>query len=299
VGTDFAKIIGQAFRDKEKLITGVTQHLIRDVDQGRRTGYLHPSALSSEAFCPRAAYYDITGAVADPTPRNLAFEMVFERGHDSHEKWQTWFWEMGNLRGMFKCMLCYLYWEDRSPWSCPRCEAGIDLLEYAEVPVFNEEYQIRGQADGDVWHNDHWTLIEIKTIGIGTLRWDAPQMLERHSFNFTDDHGNQVRGLDLDNLWSDIRRPFPPHIRQGMIYCFCAGRTEIIYLYEPKFATAFPKEFDIKFRMDLIEDQLANCIKVKDHLEMQRPPKRPGWAEKKCKTCKQCPFKSTCYSLGK
>jgi hypothetical protein len=292
---EFAKAIGAGFRDKDKLISGVTRHLLQDHDDGRRTGYVHPSAASSEHWCPRATYYDISGAPADPSPRNLMFEMVFERGHDSHHKWQNWFWEMGDLRGMWRCLACGLYWEDRSPWECPRCDVGRGAIEYAEVPVLNQDYLLSGMADGDVWWIDHWTLIEVKTIGIGTIRWDAPRLLDQHALTFIDDEGTTRHGFDVEGIWRDIKRPFPSHIRQGMIYCFCAGRDGMVYIYDPKFLTRHPKEYEIKFRQDLIQDVLDGCLKVKDHLEMQRPPKRPIWAEKKCRTCKECAFRTECY----
>jgi CRISPR/Cas system-associated exonuclease Cas4 (RecB family) len=298
VPKDFAKAIGQGFRDKDKLVSGVTRHLLKEHDSGRRTGYIHPSAASSEFFCPRKTYYDITGVKADPAPRNLAFEMVFERGHDSHDKWQNWFWEMGDLRGIFRCNQCWLHWPAVSPMSCPRCEAGRVHLKYAEVPVSNEDYLLMGRADGDVWKFDHWTLIEVKTIGLGTVRWDAPRLLERYSYTYVDTDGNPHSGVDMEALWRGIRRPFAAHLRQGMIYCFCAGRKEMVYLYDPKFLTAFPKEFEIRFRQDLIQDVLDGCLKVKDHLEMQRPPKRPHWAESTHKACKDCPFRSTCWPRG-
>jgi hypothetical protein len=80
-----------------------------------------------------------------------------------------------------------------------------------------------------------------------------------------------------------------------MTYCFCGGRKEMLFLYDPKFLTKYPKEFEIKFRQDMIEDRLALCLVVKDHLEKQRVPKRPMWAEKSHRACKECPFKSTCY----
>ena len=80
-----------------------------------------------------------------------------------------------------------------------------------------------------------------------------------------------------------------------MIYCFCGGRKEIVYIYDPKFVTGFPKEFEIKFNRNLIEDVLDQCIKVKNALEKQRPPKRPMWAEQTCKACKECPYRNECW----
>jgi CRISPR/Cas system-associated exonuclease Cas4 (RecB family) len=81
-----------------------------------------------------------------------------------------------------------------------------------------------------------------------------------------------------------------------MIYCFCGDRKEIVYIYDPKFVTAYPKEFEIKFDREIIVDILDQCLKIKDALEKQRPPKRPIWAEKKEATCKRCPFKKTCWN---
>jgi hypothetical protein len=222
-------------------------------------------------------------------------EMVFERGHDAHGKWQTWFRDMGILKGSWVCRYCGLHWEDVSPHVCPRCEHGADLIRYAEVPCENKEFLIAGSADGDVVRATDTTLIEIKTIGEGTLRWDAPALIEKHSYRHTDDAGKSHTGVDWYSLWNGIRRPFGPHLRQGMIYCFCLGRPSIIYIYEPKFVTAYPKEFEIKFSRDLIEDRLQQCVIIRNALERGHPPKRPMWAEKTCKTCKNCPFRNTCY----
>jgi hypothetical protein len=296
VSTDLAKILGAGFKDKEKLTSGVVRHLmLGSSGDDRRTGYLHPSAIAKENWCERQAYYDISGAPSEPAPRQLFMEMVFETGHQAHDKWQRWFWEMGDLRGMWRCVHCSLYWEDVSPWECPRCEEGRAALRYAEVPVFNGEFMIKGNSDGDVRALEGWKLIEVKTIGLGTIRWDAPQMLDQYAYTHIDEEGKSHRGVDVEALWRGIRRPFPNHIRQGMLYCLCAGRKEIVFIYDPKFVTGHPKEFEIKFRRDLIEDTLEKCLVVKDHLEKQRPPKRPVWAEKSHKACKDCAFRGTCY----
>lgn len=298
---EFAKEIGQVFRDRDTLVSDIGRHLLKAEESDRRTDCIHPSEASSENWCPRATYYKITGAEADPAPRWLAMEAVFETGNEAHTKYQTWCWEMGILRGFWRCLLCELVWEDVSPHTCPRCESGYDLIEYAEVPVSDDYYLIGGQADGDVLRQTDsgpiWTLIEVKTIGTGTLRWDAPRMIERYTYRHVDEEGKSREYTDWPLLWSHIRRPFPPHLRQGMIYCFCAGRKEIIYIYEPKFLTGYPKEFEIKFRKDLIEDVLEDCLLVKNCLEKQRPPKRPIWAEKKTEgPCKKCPYRSTCWA---
>lgn len=292
---DLAKKVGAAFRDRDKLVSGVARHLLKGQDNGRRADCIHPSEIAHEHWCPRATYYRITGVEGLPDVHSLAMEMVFERGHDSHDKWQRWFWEMGILRGMWRCYGCDLYWEATSPRFCPRCEAGENLLRYGEVPVENKEYLLAGQADGDVLNVDRWKLIEVKTIGPGTVRYEAPALITKYSYEHVDDQGKTHRGIDWYALWSGIRRPFPAHLRQGMIYCFCAERSEIVFIYDPKFLTAPPKEFEVKFREDIIEDVLEECVTVRSALEKGRPPKRPMWAEQTHKVCANCSFRNTCW----
>jgi CRISPR/Cas system-associated exonuclease Cas4 (RecB family) len=292
-----AKSLGSTFRDPDTIVSRVARHLmVNEEVTDRRSDVVHPSEASHEGWCPRAVYYRIAGVAADPSVRPIVFELALETGSDAHRKWQSWLWEMGLLRGMWTCLRCELFWEAVSPFDCPRCEANKQLIRYSEVPVSNEKYLLHGNADGDVWFVDGWKLIEIKTIGTGTVRIEAPNMMKRFSYTHKGEDGKDHEGVDWQALWRSIRRPFPSHLRQGMIYCFLRGRKEIVYIYDPKFITAYPKEFEIGFRKDLIEDILDECIWVKDALEKQRPPKRPMWAEVKHKTCQGCPYHSTCWS---
>lgn len=291
-----AEIVGKTYRDKEKLTQGVARHLLlaKEVSD-RRSDVIHPSEASHKGWCPRAVYYRITGAEEEKIKTNsLAIEMVFERGHDSHHKWQMWFWEMGVLKGMFICRVCNLHWWDQSPYECPRCESG--LLVYGEVPVSAPEYLLAGQADGDVVKADGTsTLVEVKTIGTGTLRFEAPNLLKRYTYNHIDTEGKPRTSVEWYRLWSGIRRPFPAHLRQGMIYCFCYGRDEIVFIYDPKFVTAYPKEFEVKFNKEIIDDVLDDCLTVKNAVERGKPPRRPMWATEGCTACKACLFEGTCY----
>lgn len=295
-----AQAVGAAYRDKDKLVPTVARHLIKATgDEDRREDCIHPSEISHGGWCPRATYYRISGVVPEPSPRNIVFEMVFERGHDSHRKWQTWFWEIGILNGVFVCTWCGLHWWDKSPHECPRCEVGIDQLRYGEVPVINEEHLIFGHADGIVDKDDGSDVpIEIKTIGTGTVRIEAPQLMKQYTYTHTDVDGDVHTGVDWPLLWSRIRRPFTSHLRQGMIYLFCMDRKEIIFIYEPKFVTAYPKEFEIKFNSELIADVLDDCKKVRVALDKQRAPRRPMWAEQTHPSCKECGYRRTCYGLA-
>lgn len=291
---NLAKAVGANFRDKDQLVKGVSRHLMKGVESDRRTDCVHPSEAASETWCPRATYYRISGAEAEPEPRWLAMEMVFERGNDAHEKWQTWFREMGKLRGDWECRLCLLRWTAVSPTECPRCESGADLIRYREVPLSAPHYLLAGQADGDVLTDDGSTLIEVKTVGEGTLRYDAPKVIEKYQYTHIDEEGKKHSAVDWPSLWRGIHRPFGSHLRQGMLYCFMADRKEIVFIYDPKFITAYPKEFEVKFRRDLIEDVLDQCLVIKRALDKERAPKRPLWADKST-TCKKCVYRKTCY----
>lgn len=293
---DRVKLLGQTYRDESKLVNAVARHLlIADRDEGRALG-LHPSALSHKNFCPRAEYYSITEVKeSNPISNSLAMEAVYEIGHDSHRKYQNWLWDMGVLRGVFECLKCKLFFEEVSPHICPRCEAGKLLLVYREVPLLSEEYLIVGSADGDVWFDDEWILIEIKTIGARTIEIENPKLLKRFTYRHIDVDGKAHSNVDWRALWNGIRYPFPSHLKQGMIYCFCKGRKRIRFIYEPKFLTAWPKEFLVTFDKELIADILDECLIVKAALERGKPPRRPMWAEEAHTTCARCVFKDECY----
>jgi CRISPR/Cas system-associated exonuclease Cas4 (RecB family) len=292
-----AKLVGATFRDNDKLITHVARHLMLRSDvSGRRSDVIHPSEVAKADWCPRSTYYRMVGAEAEVIPPGLAMEIVFETGNEAHTKYQTWLWEMGIMRGIWHCLFCDLHWEDVSPHSCPRCEHGRDLLEYAEVPVTKPEYLLDGSMDGDVLLNDEWMPIECKTIGMGTLRYEAPELIKKYSYEHIDTNDKTRSGLDWNALWNGIRRPFPSHLRQGMIYLFCAGRKKMRYIYECKYLTVTPKEYVIALDMELIEERLESCLQVKKSLELGRPPKRPVWAEPQVNTCKRCAYFRTCWN---
>ena len=149
-----AKTIGQGFRDKDKVVSRVSRFLMHErgkADPGaehHRRG-IYPSEMAKgDAWCGRATYYRLMGAPREDLPLSLAMELVFEEGNYAHNKWQNWLWWMGVLWGTWQCRWCGLVWEDTSPYECPRCEVGMDLIKYREVPFSNDEYMIVGRADG-------------------------------------------------------------------------------------------------------------------------------------------------------
>jgi hypothetical protein len=109
-----------------------------------------------------------------------------------------------------------------------------------------EPLRIHGHADGWVKGLGDDCLIEIKSIGAGTLRFEAPELLY-------DADG------DLTKAWKNIRRPFRTHLLQGQMYLELAKRqfgddapNEIVFIYELK-ADQDYKEFTIKSDYYVVE----------------------------------------------
>src|SRR5439155_17805179 len=131
-----------------------------------------------------------------------------------------------------------------------------------EVPLDGEaRYLVAGHADGAVL--DIRSLIEIKTIGTGTIRIEEPELVRRHTKKTTD--GKSI--LDLDSLWNGIKRPFPSHRRQGQIYLHLANLMgldvdRIVFLYENK-ANQQPKEFSIGYDPDATHELFETARDIK------------------------------------
>jgi hypothetical protein len=275
-----AKSIGETFRD-DKLVTRTARYIQRiGDDSDHRTG-IYPAEMSHNDRCIRAIVYRLSGVESLPVPTSIVSELVFNHGNTSHEWWQDKWWGMGILKGVFHCRACGLSWEDISPLSCPRCDMSKYMLNYKEVPFKSERYNMVGRADADTTTDG---LIEIKTIGVGSIRWEAPHLVEKH-------------GTDWDALWRDIKHPFPSHRRQGQLYCYFLERDEIKFIYDPKFVSAAPKEFVVKFSKDYIDQILDDCDDINGMVARNKTPHRPEWAAKDHRTCQKCPFRKHCYTV--
>jgi hypothetical protein len=218
---------------------------------------------------------------------------VFAEGHEIHEKWQTWWWEMGILYGVFQCYLCGQRWWDLSPKECFYC--GDDrFLHYKEVPLAAKELHMSGHSDGGLML-DEFRLAEIKSVSLGTLRFEAPHLYQQYLDN-----------EPLDKIWMQITRPFPAHVRQGSLYLYMATRganrdvpvpKEMVYIYEWK-PTQEVKEFTVRYAPRWVEGMLAGAQMVTEALELGRPPTRPRWAEdEQSRNCRSCPYRRVCWKI--
>lgn len=250
---DMKRILNSPYR----LLAPVEKMLLEQSQTSDRDKlHLHPSEICKKDWCPRSSWYRIKGYPEPPEKLTFQKLLVFAEGHNIHEKWQSWLTEAG-------------------------------VLDQVEVPIFNEEHRIMGHADGIVKDKKGTAVLEIKSVGVGTVRFEDYGLFAPYSRN----------EMNLDQLWASIKHPFPSHVRQAQLYMYCLGIDEGIILYEWK-ATQEVKEFSIKYQPELVEPILASCLSVVRALEGDNPPVRPMWVDKDHRVCKWCPFRAECWNEG-
>lgn len=283
-----------------RILGSIQRHLMCREPEERRQDVIHPSEMCKSDWCGRATFFRLADAPLednDPGP-SFTLENVFAEGHEIHHKWQGWLWEMGILRGRFQCHACKTNFAATAPKSCPLCKAARECLTYAEVPLKSEKYLIAGHADGDIADDplEHLCpLLEVKSIGVGTLRFEAPKLLAAHTYKAKADDGDERMVTDLEGLWRDIKRPFPSHLRQGNLYMAVSGRRTMVFVYEAKWNQQV-KEFRVKYQPQVVADLLDACLDIKYALESGQPPARPQWAQAaSCTNCSKCNYKGHCW----
>lgn len=225
---------------KTRLVGDVERHLLSRAPGNRRTDVLHPSEIIKKDWCKRASYFLLKGHPKIQTNPNLRLQSIFDEGHAIHAKWQNWFHEMGVLHGQFECQSCGEMTWGTSVDTCNGC--GNKNLKYAEVTLSDDSLRIKGHTDGWIKGIGDDCLIEIKSIGPGTIRSEAPELFDV--------------GQDFMAAWRNIKRPFNSHLRQGQIYLELMKRmghevNEIVFLYELK-ADQDYKEFSVKADFEIV-----------------------------------------------
>jgi hypothetical protein len=206
-----------------RVLGSLERHLLsKPKDKSRRTDMLHPSDMVGSDWCHRASYFHLLGREPISTrTSSLRLELVFQEGHDIHKKWQRWFQQMGVLKGKWYCEEC-----EEIFWGMPDCHDG--PLKYREVPFFNEEYRIVGHSDGWLVGLGDPLMLEIKSVGDGTLRWECPELYADNDYDF-------------NRTWKAINAPFKKHIDQVQMYMKLAELqgyedvpNEAVIIYEAK-----------------------------------------------------------------
>jgi len=289
--------LAQATKPNYVLLGDIRKHLLKQIDapSDRRQDILHPSEMAKSDWCPRQSWYRLSGVPESDVQKKHGYQLenIFDEGHTIHDKWQRRLWDMGILDGMWGCLVCEHRWWGTAPQECPQCSAPKRVLQYREVPVDGEErYLIVGHEDGLV----RKSLVEVKSIGQGTLRMDAPDLLRANSVE-----GPKGRKIyDLDGIWRDLKSPLGSHLRQTNIYAAILIENgveidEIVFLYEYK-SNQDVKEFRVKPSARIAKPMLDTALDIKYALEKGREVPRPGDREKTSKGCKECPWLTTCWT---
>jgi hypothetical protein len=260
-----------------RLLGDVERHLLSRPPGNRRTDVLHPSEIIKRDWCKRASYFLLSGVtkVAEKPP--LRLQSIFDTGHIAHAKWQRYFQEMGVLHGKFTCQVCDKTTWGTSPETCEHCGANWEKLIYDEVTLRDDRLRIAGHTDGWIKGLGEDTLIEIKTIGPGTIRAEAPQLMQEADGDFME-------------AWKLIKRPFGPHILQGQMYLELMKRMgnpveEITFIYELK-ADQSMREFpSIKPDYELVAHVFEGAEFVIQAVEAGVAPKCNNNPGGRCKQC--------------
>jgi hypothetical protein len=263
-----------------------------------RTGIIYPSEMAKSNWCPRATYYRMAGFPLPESTSSFTLENIFAEGNSIHAKWQRWLAETGLLWGDWKCNHCAEIVRDSTKpegtafgpcvgtnWAKVNGIPARGFFSfphewrYKEVTLASTSHQISGHADGAL--TKHNCLIEIKSLGIGTLRFEAPTLLEQNTYEI---NGKKI--VDIDGIWKNLHRPLLSHVKQGNIYLWMAKEMglpfdSIIFLYEFK-PNQQAKEFQIRMNEDILAPMLDMAAVVEYAVSVGIPPACP-WAG-----CGQC-----------
>lgn len=275
------------------LLPRIERHVMRQSSTDRPDDhdltYMHPSDLAKKDWCGRHDYYRMVGTPVEKTSKaNPSFRMenIFAEGHAIHGKYQDWLWEMGVLVGFFGCKECGHRWYAKSPTSCQFCRS--ERLKYWEYPLRREQLRVEGHADAAVHGTDLRALVEIKSIGTGTLRFEAPRLYQRY-----------LDGAQPEEIWDSITHPFASHMRQGQFYLWMSWPVyeQIVFLYESKLHQQV-KEFVVDYNKAFIAPILEGVKEVSQGFRAGIAPDRPDWATgPDGKVCASCVYRNTCWGV--
>lgn len=294
-----------ARKNQNDLLADCERLLLREADEPqqqnggvRRNDVIHPSEMAKSDWCPRATYLRILNARAGIIPvveaHHFQLENIFEEGHEYHRKWQARFRRMHRLAGRWFCEACSHRWHGVSPFDCPECGAPTDAITYHEVGLRDDAALISGSADGEVIALNTEAddvLIEVKSVGEGTIRQEMPQVLMQHTYEVDDKHwkGKTKKVLDHRGVWKDITKPFGPHLRQGLIYLRLRNDPRIqriVFIYEYK-PTSAVKAFYVTRDDAEVEELWQLCGDIVYALDKGGEPPRCIERDGTCKACQE------------
>ena len=270
-----------ANKRETRLMGALERHVLAQPFDERDQSYIHPSDIIKAEWCAVAQYHAIKGNYVETRDKiTLRLASIFAEGHTIHAKWQKWFKDMGVLYGKWYVPSTGEYvWSTSTGYS-------LDDIVYNEVPLRSDKHMMRGHADGWIKGLGDDCLIEIKSIGTGTIRMEMPAMMAQYN-------------NDIDVVWKNIRTPLRSHQLQGQVYLhLChlmleegllpSAPDEIVFIYELK-ANQEYKEFVVKYNPEYTAEIFDKARDVAWAVENDREPVCNINLQKGCKRC--APFR--------
>lgn len=214
-----------------------------------RAGVTFRPSMITYNFCRRLKIGQLAGLIdIYDKPAKPRLQTVFDVGNAIHEIVQTYFWDIGQLKGTYKCIKCdKLYYDLVSPTTCPSGKKTHKRshLKYKEIKLTNDEYKISGRADGIVVIDGEDHLMDIKSIA-----------------------NRSPTSSDRQTCFEDVKLhgPKEEHVIQLCLYMFLTGLRNAHLLYFAK-NTGQIITFAIPYDYGLIEPFLREIKHLLDCAE--------------------------------
>jgi hypothetical protein len=272
------------------VIPTVERYLLSRKPDYRDPFHLHPSEMAKKEWCERASYYRITTGTWPPKDKfSFTLQSVFDEGHQIHDKWQMWLKASGKLWGDWCCSGCGFRQTCEASELTESCyECGMEMDDpwvYEEVGLSTD--MITGFEDAAIGDR----LVEFKSLGLGTLRVERPELLQRFH-----KHTDSGMVYDIDGIWKALNAPLKSHVRQANIYLWMCQQMGGVYrdfrscsiVYEYK-ANQQAKEFFVPMSEKVLEPLLDRVGYVEVALAQERPPRCPQGGCKQCQSYEKTP----------
>lgn len=221
------------------------------------SNYFNPS-LVTYGYCRRSKVGQLLGLhqplVDLPTPKE---QLMFDMGHKIHDIIQGYFWDVGMLEGEFRCRQCKETWYAVSPEACPKRPVthGRKFMDFREISLKNDEFQMRGRADGIV-------LLEVE------------KEIERHLMDIKSIANRLPTSSERQFCFEDLKDgPKQDHVVQLNFYMWMSGIHKGHLFYVAKNSHQI-KSFYLEHDYGIIEGYLDDIRITLDWTEDIRQGKR-------------------------